>query len=125
MKSRIRQNSSSVRLSAEAIFRPSTYECTVRSPSKSDSRSTPGRLRAYLSNSLKPPLLDHVLCGPYITALLDIERAVLPRLGRQGANAWSNSAVTTISTSSVKLIPNRLMKVKNLRRSRTFTASRR
>jgi hypothetical protein len=32
-------------------------------------------------------------------------------------------AVTTISTSRVKLMPNRLMKVKNFLRSRTFTAS--
>ena len=31
----------------------------------------------------------------------------------------------TVSTSSVKLMPNRLMKVKNLRRSSTFTASTR
>ena len=38
--------------------------------------------------------------------------------GGSGANAWSSIAVATISTTSVKLMPNRLTTVKNFRRAR-------
>ena len=42
--------------------------------------------------------------------------------GGYGANTWSSSAVATISTTSVKLMPNRLISVKNFRRRNTFQA---
>ncbi len=43
--------------------------------------------------------------------------------GAIGERVWSNSATATVSTTSVKLVPNRLIAVKTLRRCRTFQAS--
>ena len=45
--------------------------------------------------------------------------------GAMGAKVWSSSATATISTTSVKLMPNRLVAVKNGRRHNTRQASNR
>ena len=125
VKSRIRQNSSSVRFSADAIFLPSTIRVDGASALGTiDSRSTPGQVARVRVEQLEARAARPRAVRPVHHRAVDI-RACGPAAARvaSGPNAWSNSAVTTISTSSVKLMPNRLMKVKNLRRSSTFTAS--
>ncbi len=87
-----------------------------------ETSSTPGSVRTYLSRKPYPtaPLIS--VRGPRRVARLTSSVRSDRVSGGYGAKTWSSMAVATMRTSSVKLIPNRLMNVKNLRRSRTLTA---
>ena len=89
---------------------------------KIDIRSAPGRFRAWPSRSLYPAELENCPLSPNIDARETQSVRSWWTSGASGPNAWSMIATATISTTSVKLMPNRLTKVKNLRRRKTLYA---
>ena len=62
------------------------------------------------------------VCGPVASSIMICrKRSLLPSTPR-GKKAFSNSAVITISTTSVSTMHSRLMAVNSLRRMSTFHA---